>query len=329
MVDIQKKITYIHFSGWSLAFAFLFWVFWSEGLPNPLILSGTLIFISLFVFYSHLFILSRYLDNGKYVKYTGALLVIVVFSPFLIELGKQFKVDEYGLAVDQHFPVIIITLLCAIFSRLVKAAQDRFINILKKQDFKKQAVQTELSYLKSQINPHFLFNTLNNIHTLAYTQSTETPETIMRLSSLLRYMLYESNSETVALERDIEHLQDFINLQQLRYENAHIVKLDITGDITHCKVAPFLFIHLLENAYKHSPGRLRSGDISVKIEAVKDMVSFCITNPINPIKASGQEDIGGIGLKNLQKRLTLLYPNRHKFITHADDHLYSVTLELA
>ena len=115
----------------------------------------------------------------------------------------------------------------------------------------------ELRSLRYQVNPHFLFNTLNNIHTLVYKQAPTAPEAVMQLASLMRYMIYESNAATVPLTREMDYLQDYVSLQQLRYKTSPVVDLQIEGETESYYIAPLLFIHLLENAYKHSPARLR------------------------------------------------------------------------
>ncbi len=141
---------------------------------------------------------------------------------------------------------------------------------MKKEQLEKQAVESELDYLKSQINPHFLFNTLNNIYTLVYKQAPSAPEAVLQMASLMRYMIYESNAPTVPLTREMEYLQDYVSLQQLRYKQSPVVDLKIEGETEACHIAPLLFIHLLENAYKHSPARLNPGDIKVRVEVKEE-----------------------------------------------------------
>ena len=141
-------------------------------------------------------------------------------------------------------------------------------------------MEAELYYLKSQINPHFLFNTLNNIHTLVYKQAPAAPDAVMQLASLMRYMIYESNAPTVPLTREMEYLQDYVSLQQLRYKQSPVVDLKIEGETEACHIAPLLFIHLLENAYKHSPARLDPGDLKVRVEVNEDILTFSVQNPV-------------------------------------------------
>src|SRR5690349_22929420 len=145
--------------------------------------------------------------------------------------------------------MISIALPFIFLSWLARVTETLVINTIKKEQLEKQAVEAELYYLKSQINPHFLFNTLNNIHTLVYKQAPAAPDAVMQLASLMRYMIYESNAPTVPLTREIAYLQDYVSLQQLRYKQSPIVDLTIECKTEACHIAPLLFIHLLENAY--------------------------------------------------------------------------------
>jgi LytS/YehU family sensor histidine kinase len=189
-------------------------------------------------------------------------------------------------------------------------------------------VEAELSYLKSQINPHFLFNTLNNIHTLVYKQAPAAPEAVMQLASLMRYMIYESNAAMVPLAREMDYLRDYVSLQQLRYRNSPVVDLRIVGETEASSIAPLLFIHLLENAYKHSPARLEPGDLKVRVEVTEDTLSFRVQNPIGKHSANPLEEPGGIGLPNVRKRLALLYPGQHTLTIQNTGETFTVQLTI-
>ena len=129
-----------------------------------------------------------------------------------------------------------------------------------------------------------------------YKQAATAPDAVMQLASLMRYMIYESNAPTVPLTREMEYLQDYMNLQQLRYKQNPVVDLKIEGEIETCQVAPLLFIHLLENAYKHSPARLNPGDLQVRVNVKEDTLTFSVQNPIGRNSAHTLDTAGGIGL---------------------------------
>ena len=214
-------------------------------------------------------------------------------------------------------------------SWLARVTENLVLNTIKKEQLEKQAVQAELYYLKSQINPHFLFNTLNNIHTLVYKQAPAAPEAVMRLASLMRYMIYESNAPMVPLSREIKYLQDYVSLQQLRYKKAPVVDLEIEGDTASCHIAPLLFIHLLENAYKHSPARLEPGDIQMSVKIKENTLTFSIQNPIGINQDDMLEEPGGIGLQNVRKRLALLYPGQHNLEINSTGEMFNITLKIS
>ena len=215
-----------------------------------------------------------------------------------------------------------------LLSWLARVTENLVINTIKKEQLEKQAVEAELHSLKAQINPHFLFNTLNNIHTLVYKQASTAPEAVMHLASLMRYMIYESNAPTVPLSREMDYLQDYMSLQQLRYKNSPVVDLQIEGETASCSIAPLLFIHLLENAYKHSPARLEPGDLKVRVAINEDRLAFSVQNPIGKRSANPLEETGGIGLPNVRKRLSLLYPDQHTLTIQNTGKTFTVGLAI-
>ncbi|MCC2545816.1 histidine kinase [Hymenobacter sp. BT175] len=223
----------------------------------------------------------------------------------------------------------LVTVAIFLFlSWLARVTETLVLNTIRKEQLEKQAVEAELYYLKSQINPHFLFNTLNNIHTLVYKQAPAAPEAVMHLASLMRYMIYESNAATVPLAREISYLRDYVSLQQLRYKNSPVADLQLAGEAESCSIAPLLFIHLLENAYKHSPARLEPGDLKVRVEMREDSLTFSVQNPIAQKAARPLEEPGGIGLPNVRKRLALLYPGQHTLTIQNTGSTFTVILTI-
>lgn len=269
----------------------------------------------LYVFYSHFFLLTQYAGQRKGRGYWLRLAGIGLTGPlpFLMLHQKPFDVGYYLMHL---FTVVVFVCL----SWLARVTENLVLNTIRKEQLEKQAVEAELYYLKSQINPHFLFNTLNNIHTLVYKQAPAAPEAVMHLASLMRYMIYESNAATVPLARELAYLRDYVSLQQLRYKHGPVLDLQLAGDPATCSIAPLLFIHLLENAYKHSPARLAPGDLKLRVAIEEGALTFSVQNPIAQKPASLLEEPGGIGLPNVRKRLALLYPGQHTLtIQHSAD----------
>ncbi|WP_400190743.1 sensor histidine kinase [Hymenobacter sp. B81] len=288
--------------------------------------STTAAFIAtcLYIFYAHFYLLTQYSGQKKDRDYWLQFGAVALTGPvpFLLFYQKPFDSGHYFMHLIATVPIF----LC--LSWLARVTEHLVLNTIRKEQLEKQAVEAELYYLKSQINPHFLFNTLNNIHTLVYKQAPAAPEAVMHLASLMRYMIYESNAATVPLTRELDYLRDYVSLQQLRYRSSPVVDLQIEGAPEACSIAPLLFIHLLENAYKHSPARLAPGDLRVRVEVQEDTLTFRVQNPIAQKPAHPLEEPGGIGLPNVRKRLALLYPEQHTLAIEDTGHTFTVTLTI-
>lgn len=175
------------------------------------------------------------------------------------------------------------------------------------------ALQAELNFLKSQIHPHFLFNTLNNLYSLSLSESRQTPEIILGLSHILRYMLYECKADEVPLARDIEILENYIALEKIRYEDRLDLNVNITGTLDEQKVAPLLLLPLVENAFKHGAGETVEGAwINIDLAITGDQLKFKVANA-KPEVQPADERLDKIGLENVRKRLNFLYPERYRF----------------
>ncbi|TGD80741.1 sensor histidine kinase [Hymenobacter wooponensis] len=278
----------------------------------------------LYVFYSHFYLLTRQAGQRKGRDYWFQLAAVVLTGPvpFVLFYQKSFDFGQYSMHLITTVPIFLF------LSWLARVTETLVLNTIRKEQLEKQAVEAELNYLKSQINPHFLFNTLNNIHTLVYKQAPAAPDAVMHLASLMRYMIYESNAATVPLAREMDYLQDYVSLQQLRYKNSPVVDLQIAGETESYYIAPLLFIHLLENAYKHSPARLAPGDLKVRVEIKDNTLAFSVQNPIAIKPTNALDEPGGIGLPNVRKRLALLYPGQHTLTTHHTGETFTASLTI-
>ena len=327
MNRMKKVFRLIHFVLW-LLFSLLAAIQLSQSNSNWPVLTFGFILTCFYVFYSHFALLTHYLDKKKGTTYYLALTAILLTGPFLYLFFQNSRPIVNSFADQYVINLISIVIPFIFLSWLARVTETLVINTFKKEQLEKQAVEAELYYLKSQINPHFLFNTLNNIHTLVYKQAPAAPEAVLHLASLMRYMIYESNAPTVPLKREMEYLQDYVDLQQLRYRERQVVDLKIEGAIEGCHIAPLLFIHLLENAYKHSPARLASGDLKVRVKVSEDTLTFSIQNPVGTSQGQSLDDYGGIGLPNVRKRLALLYPGRHQLDLHNSSETFGVVLKI-
>ena len=182
--------------------------------------------------------------------------------------------------------------------------------MMRQQERKQKEVEAELAWLKNQINPHFLFNTLNNISSLAQIDAEETQEAIMQLSDLLRYAMYETNKPKVPISGEVEFMQNYINLMKLRCNEMTKVNAQFIMHDAQLEVAPLLFISLIENAFKHGMNSNAPATIDIRLEQQEDTLVFLCDNMNNP-KSTKDRSGSGIGLDNTRRRLNLLYSGRY------------------
>lgn len=221
--------------------------------------------------------------------------------------------------------LLIISLLVNLMA-VVIALSIRYM--MRHNEKKQRDVEAELAWLKSQINPHFLFNTLNNISSLAQIDGDETQEAIMQLSDLLRYAMYETNKPKVALEGEVEFMHNYIELMKLRCNEMTTVRGVFDVEDREKVVAPLLFISLVENAFKHGMDSNSPATIDISLKQSGDTLVFACDNTNNP-KPTKDRSGSGIGLENTRRRMDLLYPSRYKWEqTITPDNIYHVKITL-
>jgi hypothetical protein len=328
MDRIKRVFVLIHIVLWIL-FGLLIALQLSQDTPYWKTLTVAVMMTSLYVFYSHFILLTRFLGKNAKGAYFLRLTGILLSGPFVYLLLHFKKIDTFDLFNEYYLVSLFSIVFPFLFlSWLARVTENLVTNTVKKEQLEKQAVEAELYYLKSQLAPHFLFNTLNNIHTLVYKQAPAAPDAVMQLASLMRYMIYESNAPTVPLSREIAYLQDYMSLQQLRYKQSPVVDLQIEGEVETVHIAPLLFIHLLENAYKHSPSRLAPGEVKVRVVVKEDRLTFSVQNPVGSKPVHTLEEPGGIGLPNVRKRLALLYQDQHSLEINNTDNTFVAVLNI-
>lgn len=201
-----------------------------------------------------------------------------------------------------------------------------------RKELQSQTIASELRFLKTQINPHFLFNTLNSLYALTLKKSDDAPEVVLQLSEMMRYMLYECNEPQVPLAKEISYIENYLNLEKMRLQKNIDIRFDIDGNVSDIKVAPLLFIPFIENSFKHGvANQIGNGHVYIKITCNDNLVVFEIENT----RASGQQfnahigkKSGGIGLVNVQRRLDLLYPNKNTLTIEENLQVYKVKLSI-
>ena len=194
-----------------------------------------------------------------------------------------------------------------------------------KELIEKEKLKTELAFLKSQVNPHYLFNTINDIYALTQQQSEEATEALLKLSELLRYMLRESDDHYVLLSSEIQYLENVIALQKIGQKGRAYINFEVEGSIGQQKIAPLILINFIENAFKHGVFNDPTNPIQILISVDEKTLKLHLRNAINTAK---KDKTGGIGLTNVSRRLALLYPNRHKLLIDHQQDFFSVDLKI-
>jgi len=333
----KVKQVFLHTIVW-MAFL-LFFVFIgsrSSSISDPVVIFVYFGIVNIGLFYLNLlYILPRFLDNRKYLVFAFSILSAILLSGLLkYGLAKIFDqvvlvhgpAKQYYRSFQEYYWGSVLTSTFFVFiSTAVKFATDWFLNEKIKKDLEKDKLTAELAFLKSQINPHFLFNSLNNIYSLAYQGSDKTPAAILKLSEIMRYMLQESNEVKVELSQELRYLNNYIELQKLRFKNEAYVNLSIAGEGTHQYIAPLILIAFVENAFKHGLATEADNPIKIVVVITNGHLQFDIWNKKS---TQNKDTTSGIGLNNVKRRLDLLYPGKYKLNIENTKNFYSSELSL-
>lgn len=280
------------------------------------------------IFYLFYFYFITYFEKGKFIRYllisiVSSAIITILFIPF----HKIFIPDFQVFTNEMFFPSIIGTFIIAQCGSLVKGFENWVDNIKLKAELENRNLKNELELLKSQINPHFLFNTLNNIDALIHKSPDDASRSLLSLSDMLRYMIYETNTEFVTVEKEIEYLENYIKLQRLRLRNPEVIKMSLSKECRDIKIAPVLFLPFVENAFKYAVSEGILPAIEIDLSCSNGQLIFLCKNYYAP---NGVEKIewGGVGLENVKRRLELIYPKKHEFSIRKENGIFSVELKL-
>lgn len=296
------------------------------------------------VYFNMYFIVSRYLLTKKYkLFFILFLLSAIVFTIFLrIELYYIVVPTLYSAEIVDSYYTVGFFRISYLFSHFVSiymvVVGAAFIKLLiqwynsKHQNelLARENLETELKFLRAQVHPHFLFNTLNNLYALTLKKSDKAPETVLKLSELLDFMLYDCNTFKINLEKELRLVKSYIDLEKLRYDDSLSVRFDIYGDISKIEIAPLIILPFVENCFKHGISEQPGNSwIKISLDVNNKSLLFLAENSKSP--GSKEDDKGykeGIGIENVKRRLQLLYPGKYKLEIKNDNHIYSVKLEL-
>lgn len=291
-----------------------------------------------FIFYKLL--IQRYLFEKKHIKFIIGLLIYLVLynvyvlygyllvsqTPFLPEYMRTNAAKWYNSKPLIHFSLIYMLreflVLTALAYFIRSAKQDRLIDQLEKQQ-----LRTELIYLKTQVQPHFFFNTLNNIYSLTLQQSAKAAPLVAKHADIMRYMLYMASEPTVTLQKEVDFLRDYIGVEAVRYPERIMINFEAQGIEQTAVIEPLLLLPFVENTFKHGISEeINEGFVLVILSQIGNELSLEVSNSKSEIGANNGHD--GIGLKNVKKRLDLLYPQRYSLTIQDEIDTYTVFLTL-
>ena len=296
-------------------------------------------FTSFITFYSFYFTYGLFFTRkNKLYPILQLIAVIMILIP--LRVGVEFLFWKYigyshikppnMLSVDSSwwFNSVRLVIIYGIYGLLIQLAIGWFDTQKLRTELMLEKQSGELALLRSQINPHFLFNTLNNIYSLVYQKSEDAPEAVMKMSSIMRYMLYDATTDKVLLEKEIEYLKSFIELEKLRIRHKDFVELNVSGNVEGRTIAPMLLIPFVENAFKHGSRSVTNPGIRINLTIGPKQILFEVSNHVRQNGTATKDQVGGIGLTNIRRRLNLLYPGKHQLDISPNEDMYLVKLIL-
>ncbi|MDP5061912.1 MAG: histidine kinase [Maribacter sp.] len=284
----------------------------------------------------------KFIYTKKYVQYTVyillALVVMLLFkynlTYYLVSTDVMPEANEVidSLTVGYAVQTMIGEVYVISFFTAIKLTVDWLRESSKLHDLEKRQLKTELRFLRSQVSPHFFFNTLNNIYSLTLEKSDQAPEVILKLSELMRYLLYATKKQRQDLTSEINCIRNYIDLERIRFDDSLKIDMNISGDLGNCKIPPMLLIPLIENCFKHGASK-NIGEMKIKIDVkVEDgFMNFKVSNSIPNVNKEYVYPVkrGGIGLSNVKKRLELGYgKNDYDLQIFEENKMFNVFLKL-
>lgn len=278
------------------------------------------------LFYIFYFLKPKIFAQRNYGYKIGAILLLFMISN-VIYLQTLSKVGQmYALrTISTSFSISLIT---AILGTLSRFAIDWISLKIKSDELQKQNLQGELRLLKNQINPHFFFNTLNNIDSLIKSNADKASAILVKLGEIMRYMIYETKDSFVPLSNEIKHIENYVDLQRIQFSNKNFVSFSASGSPDQISIAPVLFISFVENAFKHCTNKEANGAIKIRISVSDKLIDFECVNLYSKAQTLNKDEASGVGLDNVKRRLELLYPKKHKLKIIEEDDCYKVALKI-
>ncbi|MEM6362273.1 MAG: histidine kinase [Bacteroidota bacterium] len=299
-------------------------------------LIGVPLVFNVLISYIHYFWLLPILIQKKEVlKYVLLLILLIIVMSGLrftadVEFLKPISRDEEYYSSIHFARVLSVVwdfLTFLIFTGMIKFTVDWFYVENRRKQLENEKLNAELNYLKSQINPHFLFNTLHNLNYLTLSKKNEASDVIIRLSNIMRYMIYDASKATVPVKKEIEYMKDYIELERIRLNRSFKLTFNVDAETDNLQIAPLMLITFLENAFKHGVSDKESGCwITLDLGYENSVLHYRVRN--SKLRAHQQRDKSGFGLKNLEERLKLQYPENHQLRISENDEEFAIDLKI-
>ncbi len=327
MMTFLKKRWVYHSLAWAIFFLMLISSAWANSNEEVDILAelSELVFVFLPVIlavYLHFWLKTRFFDTRQYLLYLISLIVLIFLTIQLIELVHLYKAKNFNNHPIQNVINVGFFLVLATGAQYLKRG---IIGQYQIQELRAKTAETELNALKAQINPHFLFNTLNNIYAVNKMDSERGGEMLLELSEVMRYHLRFSKLEKVAVEEELQLIKAYIELEKLRLTEHCDLQLNFEPLDEQLKIAPLIFLPFIENAFKHGTHPMQSCFVHLNITSEGKKVHFELSNSIIHQKKVVKTNIG---LENTKRRLEIIYPNQHQLTSEQNDNSYTVNLTI-
>ena len=339
----KNRLFFFHLFFWLVYLSFFLYQFSGRRDNERMDWSRTLIITSIHIFFTliityfnYLYLVPKFLIqkkfNGYFILFVIAFSFILfcnIYAGYLLNAhlyhipGKVFSSAHFIIWVGANMLFIVL------FVSSIGFSFERFELEANQKSLENERLSAEINFLKAQINPHFLFNTLNNLYYLAYTKSENTTEVISKLSQMMRYMIYDSNHDRVRLEQEIEYIENYISLEKLRLNKEIPIHFKISGESPSIQIAPLILITFLENAFKHGAGNnFPLAWIEIELSILNQVLVFQIRNSKPENAPRNLLEKSGIGLQNVKRRLELTYPNQYELSIQDEKEEYKVELVL-
>jgi len=292
----------------------------------------TVAFFAMMVYINIYFLFPNYLSKKNLLHHLVSLAIVALLITPIKTLCLLLVSSDFGdfksYLLQHRFNFFVSTFFIGIASTIYSIMNDWLASQREKTELQSQTLQSELKFLKSQINPHFLFNTLNSLYALTLKKSEQAPEIVLKLSEMMRYMLYECNEREVSLSKEINYLKNYLELEKIRQGKKMDINFIMDGEVSNQKIAPLMFIPFVENSFKHGiSNQITAGYVNILLEIEKQEVNITIENSKTAsMPAPSGKKSGGIGLVNVRRRLDLLYPGLHELNIDEDPNTYTVKL---